>query len=171
MRRYVLDVVSASDDAVWIDEVGVTHRVLRIVVTFRTGNLVQLADRSIHVAQQTERKALILCERKVVLRGVERRAEDDYIELFETLGAVTQALALFRSTRCRRFRIPPQEHPATTEIRQADAFAMLIRKVEIGSDGVQLEHGHIFARSVPRRGKLGGRLSTKDCTPSLKSDW
>jgi hypothetical protein len=105
---------------------------VRILVTFRTDDLVLLADRSVDVAQETERKVLSLRECEVLLWSVERRTKDDRTALFEPLGTVTQALSLLGSTRGRGFRIPPQQHPLTAEIRKPHGLTVLIRKLEVG---------------------------------------
>lgn len=112
--------IATVDQPLGIDQVGVTPRVLRELVVRRASNLVLRAYRAIDVAQQTEGKALRLSEYQVVSRCVERGAEDDGIELFEAVGSVTQALALDRSTTCRGFRVPPQQHPMTSEILEVD---------------------------------------------------
>ncbi len=54
-----------------IDEVAVTHRVLGILLPRSTNDFVCGPDRAIHIAQQTERKALRFGEREVLGRCVE----------------------------------------------------------------------------------------------------
>ena len=123
--------IATVDAPVGIDQVGVTHRVVREIVVRRPNDLVLRAHGAIDVAQQTEGKALGLGEYQVVSGCVERGAEDDGIELFEAMGTVTQALALDRSTTCRGFRVPPQQHPMTAEILEMDVCAVLVRQFEV----------------------------------------
>ena len=123
-----------------IDEVAVAHRVLGILLVRSAHDFVGGPDCTIHVAQQMEREVLCLGEREVLGRGVERCAEDDGIELLESVGAVTQALTLDRSTRRRRLRVPPQQDPVTPEILEVDVPATLVRQFEVRRNGVQRQH-------------------------------
>jgi len=124
----------------------VTHGVVGVAVVGGANDFILRADGTVDVTEQSERKLLRFGEREVLGRTVEGCTEDDCIRFVETVGTVTQALTLLRSTRCRRLGIPPQQHPPTSEIGEMHPLTVLIREVEVGSDAVQLEHGHIFAR-------------------------
>ena len=63
--------VATMDPTIGIDEVAVAHRVLGILLSGSSGNLVHGADRPIHIAQQPEREVLRLGEREVLGRCVE----------------------------------------------------------------------------------------------------
>jgi hypothetical protein len=126
MAGNVGDLVAAMDSSIGIDEITVAHRVLGILLVRCPGDFVLGADRAIDVAQQAEREALGFGERQVLGRCVERGAEDDSIELFESVGAVTQALTLDRSTACGRFRVPPQQHPVTPKVLKVNVPAVLV---------------------------------------------
>ena len=126
MARDVGHLVSTMDPTIGGDEVAVAHWVLGILLVRTASHLELGADRAIHVAQQTERKVLGFSERQVLGWCVERRAEDDGIELFESVGAVTQALTLDRSTSGRRLRVPPQQHPFTAKILKVNVPAVFV---------------------------------------------
>ena len=127
MARDVGHLVATIDPTIGIDEVAVAHWVLGILLIRPASHFVLGADRAIHVAQQTEREVLGFGERQVLSRCVERGAEDDGIELFKSVGAVTQALTLDRSTSGRRLRVPPQQHPMTPKILKVNTSAVFVR--------------------------------------------
>jgi len=139
------DLVSTMDPTVWIDEIAVAHRILGILLIRGANDFVLRPDRAIHVAQQSEREVLGLGERQVLGWCVERCAENDGIELFESVGTVTQALTLGRSTGCCRFRIPPQQHPVTTKILEANDPAVLVRQFEIRRNRMRRRHRQSLA--------------------------
>ena len=140
MAGDVGDLVATMDPTIGIDEVTVTHRVLGILLAGSTSDFVRRPDGAIHIAQQTERKVLRFGEREIVGRRVERSAEDDGIELFKSLGTVTQALTLDRSTRCRRFRVPPQQHPLPAKTLEVNVVAVLVGQFKIRRNRVQRQH-------------------------------
>jgi hypothetical protein len=123
----------------------VTHRVLGVFLVGTANDFVRGADRAIHIAQQTEREVLRLGEFEVLGRCVERGTEDDSVELFESLGTVTQALALLRSTGCGCFRVPPQQHPLTPKVVKMNVPAVLVRQFEIRCNGVDRQHRQSLA--------------------------
>ena len=92
-----------------------------------------------------EREVLRFRERQILRRRVERSAEDDGIELFEAVGAVTQALTLDRSTTCRRFGVPPQQHPSAAKILKVNIRAVFVGQFEVGRNRVQREHRQSLA--------------------------
>ena len=138
--RDIGDLVAPVDQAIGIDEVTVAHRELGVLVVRCASDFVLRSDRAIRVTQQTEREVLRFGKRKVLVRSVEGSAEDDGIERFESVGAVTQALTLDRSTTRRRFRVPPQQHPLTAQIAEPDICAVLIGQFEVRRNGVQRQH-------------------------------
>ena len=133
------------DPTIGIDEVTVAHRVFGVLFPRSADDLVFGPDRAIHIAQQMEREVLRFGERQVLGRCVERRAEDDGVQLFESVGTVTQALALNRSTTCRRFRVPPQQHPLTPKILKVNVRAAFVGQFEIRRNRVQRQHRQSLA--------------------------
>jgi hypothetical protein len=81
-----------------------------------------------------EREALLFDERQVLGGRVERRAEDDGVELIEPSGSVTQTLALDRSTSGGCLRIPPEQDPLAPQISEANRVAVLVGQLEVGGD-------------------------------------
>jgi len=71
MGRYVGHLVATMDPTIWIDEVAVTHRILGILLAGRASDFERGPDRSIHIAQQTEREVLGFGELEVLGRCVE----------------------------------------------------------------------------------------------------
>lgn len=137
--------VATMDTTIGIDQVAVAPRVLGVLLGRIANDLVLGPDSAVHIAQQMERELLRFGEREVLGRRVERCAEDDGVELSESLGTVTQALALDRSTRRRRFRIPPQQHPLTTKTFEVDTRSVLVRQFEVRRNGVQRQHRQSLA--------------------------
>ena len=133
------------DPTLGIDEVAVAHRILGILLPRCASDLIRRAHSTINIAQQVERELLRFGEREVLSRCVERNAEDDGMELLESVGTVTQALTLDRSTRCRCFRIPPQQHPLPPKIAEVDVPAMFVRQFEIWRYGVHGQHRRSLA--------------------------
>ena len=145
MARDVGDLVAAVNPAVGIDEVTVSHRVFGILLLRGAGNFVFGPDRAVDIAQQMEWEVLRFRERQVLGRCVERSAQDDGIELFEPMGAVTQALTLDRSTTCRRFGVPPQQHPLAAKILKVNIRTVFIGQFEVGRNRVQRQHRQSLA--------------------------
>ena len=127
MGRDIGHLVRPMDPPVGIDEVAVPLRVLGILLVRTASNLVLGSDRSVDVAEQAEREVLRFGEGEVLAGRVERRPEDDGVELCKALGTVTQALSLDRSTRCRGFGKPPQQDPLTAKVAQPYDVAVVIR--------------------------------------------
>lgn len=140
MGGNVGDHVDVANHAGVVDEEGVATRVLGVLLVDGSGHLVGAADSTVDVAEQLVVEALRLGEREVLLWSVEGGAEDDAVGLGELGGAVTQPLALDRSTGRRRFGIPPQQHPVATKVGKADLDAMLVRQAEIRSGHSGSEH-------------------------------
>lgn len=126
MGSHVRHVVRLADHPVGPDQVGVTAREVGELLVRVASDLVGRADRPIDVAEQAIRELLVVGERQVLVRRVERGSEDDGIEVVEALGLVTKALSLDRSTRRGGFRIPPDQHPMAGEVAEAHHLAVLI---------------------------------------------
>jgi hypothetical protein len=154
--------VATMDPTVGIDEVAVAHRVLGVLLVRSPGDLVRRPYRAIHIAQQMEGEALRFSEGQVLGRCVERSAEDDGIELFEALGAVTQALALLGSTRRRRFRVPPEQHPPAPKIVKMNDPAVFVRQFEVRCNRVQREHPASLAERSGAAGQPNERTRFSD---------
>ena len=145
MARNIGHLVATMDPTIGIDEVAVAHRVLGILLVGSTSDFVRGPDGTVHIAQQTEREVLRFGEREVLLRCVEGCAEDDGIELLKSMGAVTQALTLDRSTTCRRFRVPPQQHPLPAKIVKVNLVAVLVEQFKVRRNRVQRQHRQSLA--------------------------
>lgn len=104
----VIDVIRAADHAFGIDEERVSEWVVHVWPT-GPDHAVGRTDRVVDVGQQGERESLGLAEGAIFLRAVERRSEDGAVAVGKRFGTVTQCLALERSTRSRRLRVPPEE--------------------------------------------------------------
>jgi hypothetical protein len=145
MGRDIGYLVAPVDQTIGIDQITVAHGEFGVLVVRCASYFVLRSDRAIRVAQQTKWEVLRFGKRQVLVRPVEGSAEDDGIELIESLGAVTQALTLDRSTTRRRFRVPPQQHPLTAQIAEPDICAVLIGQFEVRRYGVQRQHGDSLA--------------------------
>ena len=110
-----------------VDEEAVAQRKATELLARRPGDLIGRADRVVAVAEEAIGELLGLRESPVVINGVEGSAEHDGLESGETLGAVTQALSLDRSTRGRSFGVPPEQHPRASEVREADRVSVVVR--------------------------------------------
>jgi hypothetical protein len=141
MCGHVGDHIRLADDAVRIDEERVALGVIGVLLAFGAADLVLRADGALDVAQQAVLEVLRLGEGEILRRSVERRAEDDAVGIGEAVGAVTQPLALNRSTRRRCFRVPPQQHPLAALVVQADLFTVLVREAEVRCGSTDLD-GH-----------------------------
>ena len=121
------DVVRHTDHAIGPDQVRVSAGEPGELVVGLASDLVGGTDRAIAVAQEAVRELLGVGERQVLFRRVERRTEDDGIQVVEALGLVTKALSLNRSTRRGGLGVPPHQHPLAGEVAEADRLAVLVR--------------------------------------------
>jgi hypothetical protein len=142
------DVVGTMDQTVRVDQVAVAPGEFGELFAGVPRDLVRGTDRVVEIAQESERELLYPGERKVLSWGVERCAEDGRVEFVESFGAVTQRLAFDGSTRCRRFGIPPQQHPSAGEVRQVDGLVVLVGERERWCWLAWVEHGSILPVSV-----------------------
>ena len=139
------DVVRLLDHSVWTDQECVAAGVRGVLVARVADDLVLRSDRPVDVAEQPVRKVLVRREGKILCGRVERRAEDDGIELVEAMGLVTKALTLNRSTRRGGLGVPPQQHPLAGEVAEAHRFAVLVGQFEVGGFRSWAEHAVIVA--------------------------
>jgi hypothetical protein len=95
---HVADLVGLADDAIRVDEVGDAQRKVGALIVGRSGYLVELTDFSVDIGEQPVVERFGFGEGLVLLRGVERRAQDDAVGGGKISGPVTQALALSGST-------------------------------------------------------------------------
>ena len=145
MGGNVGDVVGHTDDAVRSDEVGVAPREPGELVVGVARDFVRGPDRAVDVAHEAVRELLVLGERQVLFRRVERRTEDDGIQLVEAMGLVTKALSLNRSTGRGGLGVPPHQHPLAGEVAEAHRLAVLVGQFEIGGFRSWAEHPVIVA--------------------------
>lgn len=134
------DGVHAADDAIAVDQERMPSREVRVLVVGATDDVIHGADAAVGVAQQGEVELLVLSELEVLGGRVERCAEDGAVGFGEEVGAVTQRLSFECSTRCRRFGVPPQEHPPTAIEGEAHLVAVLVGEAEVGCMGSGNEH-------------------------------
>ena len=120
------DDVDAADDAGVVDQERVPAREVGVLLVRRTNDVVRRADGSVDVAQEWILEALCLGELEVLSRRVERSSDDRAVGRFESCGAVTQRLALDRSTRCGCLWVPPQQHPPTAKVGKAHVVTVLV---------------------------------------------
>ena len=120
------DDVDAADDAGVVDQERVPTREVGVLLVRRTNDVVRRADGSVDVAEEWILEALCLGELEVLSRRVERSSDDRAVGRFESCGAVTQRLALDRSTRCRCLWVPPQQHPPTAKVGKAHVVTVLV---------------------------------------------
>ena len=139
------DVVRLFDHPVRSDQKCVAAGVRGVLVARVADDLVLRSDRPVDVAEQPVRKVLVRREGKILCGRVERRAEDDGIELVEAMGLVTKALTLNRSTRRGGLGVPPQQHPLAGEVAEADRLAVLVGQFEVGGFRSWAEHAVIVA--------------------------
>ena len=141
VRVHVLDLVRLGDDALGIDEVAVALREVHLLGA-RCSSLVRHPDLLRDVGQQPEREVELVAESSVGFGRVERDPEDLAIEPLELLGLITQTLALNRSTGRVGHRVPPQQHPSTTQIRQPHGIAVVVdNRLELGRFHPCGQHG------------------------------
>jgi hypothetical protein len=139
----VADLVRLADDPVGVDEIREPLGELHLVGA-GVPHLVGHADLLVPVGEQPEREVELLSELPVRFRVVERRAEDDAIQLLELVGLVTQALALDRSARCVGHRVPPEQDPVTPQTRQRDGLTVLVGQFEVRCGGSLGEHADLL---------------------------
>ncbi len=120
------DDVDAADDAGVVDQERVAAREVGVLLIGWTNDVVRRADNSVDVAEEWILEPLGLGELEVLGGRVERSADDRAVGRFESCGAVTQRLALDRSTRCRCLWIPPQQHPPTAKVGKAHVVTVLV---------------------------------------------
>lgn len=146
MASDVGDGVRLTDHPGRIDQVADALGEVGVGMVGCPDDLVGRADGTVDVAQEVERELLRRGEGLVLLRLVERCTEDRAVEGGELCGAVTQRLALNRSTRGRRLGVPPQEHPTARLIGERHGFTVLIREGERRGSGAGNEHAGIVPR-------------------------
>jgi len=139
MTAHVGDDVRAADHATGVDEERVSPRERCVLVVGGTDDVVCGADGAVDIAEQLVAEALLLGEGEVLGGRVERRAEDQAVGGGELLGAVTQRLTFDRSTRRRGLGVPPQQHPTTAQLVEADLLVVLIREAEARSGRTDCE--------------------------------
>ena len=93
-------VINGADCALRVDQEAVAQGKPAELLPRWPGDFVNRTDGTIVVAQEPIGELLGFGEGKVVGNGVERGANYDGLEGGKSLGAVTQALALSRSTSC-----------------------------------------------------------------------
>jgi hypothetical protein len=116
----------------------------RVLVFRRVGRAVRQSDRAVDVAEQREVEAELLGEVPVLFLRVETDAEDGGVLRGVLAGEVPEPGTFPRSTGGVGFRIEPEHDFPAAQIGEADAVAVVIEDVEIGSSIAGLEHGFRF---------------------------
>jgi hypothetical protein len=134
------DDVGELDDAVRVDDVGDAARIVDVGVARVALGVVGAAGNVIRVGEQRERESVRLGKGEVVLRRVERDAEDRGVQRFEFRGSVTEPAALQRSTGGGRLRVPPQHDPFLSKVGQGDRPSVLVDGIDRRSFGSGKQH-------------------------------
>ncbi len=111
MAAEILDVVDLANDPVGVDQEGPPPGHRGPVVVGRAGGAVRLTDGVVDIGQQPVREALVVGERLVLVRWIERDPDDDGVGLVELWGSITEPLTFDRSAGCGRRRVPPEHDP------------------------------------------------------------
>jgi hypothetical protein len=130
--------VGLGDPSVFVYDVGDAPRVL---LAGRVGRAVCDTNGPFGIAQQREGEPELLGEGLVLGRRVETDAEDLDVFGLVLLVEVPEPGTLARSTGCVGLRIEPEDDFPAAQVGQADAIAVVIGDVEIGSFLAGLEHG------------------------------
>ena len=147
MRIHVCDLVALGDDAVGINQVAVALGEAHLLGA-GCSSLVRHPDLLRDVGEQPEREVELVAKRPVRVGVVERRAEDDAVQLVELGGLVTQALSLDRSARGVGHRVPPQQDPVAPQTRQRDGLAVLVGQFEVRCGRSLSEHADLPVRTL-----------------------
>ncbi len=130
MGRHVLHLVDAPHDALGVEQERDALGEVRILLVRALLGAVDLADRAGGVGEQAVREALVVGERLVLVRRVERDAEDRGTGLLELWGSITEPLSFDRSAACAGFGVPPQHGPLPALVVEVDRVAVLVRQAE-----------------------------------------
>jgi hypothetical protein len=86
----------------------------------------------VDIGEEAIGEALLVGEGLVLLRRVERDADDDGVGCVELWGSITEPLAFDRSAGCGRRGVPPQHDPLSALVFQVDRAAILVGQGEAG---------------------------------------
>jgi hypothetical protein len=126
-----------SDLSLLVDHVGDAPRVL---VLGRAGGAVGQADLAVGIAEEGEVEAELLGEMLVLGRGVETDAEDAGVLLRVLAVEVPEPGTFFRSAGGVGLRIEPEHDLLAAQVAQANAVAVVVGDVEIGSLFTGIQH-------------------------------
>ena len=126
-----------GDPALLVDHV---RDPLRLFVLRRACGAVGHPDFVVHVAQQRERKTVLLGELRAVIRFVEADADDLRVFLFIFRREVPEPGTLGGSARGVGFRKKPEHNLFAAEVAQLHFAAAMIGHLEIGCRIANFQH-------------------------------
>src|SRR5262249_14685069 len=129
--------VPLHDLAVRPDHAGDTAREPRVLVV---GGAVRDRQRPVRVAEQRERERVLVLERLVVRRRVERDTEQDRVLLRELLASITEAASLDRSTGRVGLGVEPEHDRLAAVVGEFVHLAGLVRRREVGRRPARRDH-------------------------------
>lgn len=141
MSGDVPDPVGLADHALRIDHVRPPLRELGRRFLWESLRLVDLTRLPVDVGQEREREALLLGKGQVVLRGVERGADQGDACFLELGGSITEPLAFLRSPGREGLGEPPQDQPSPAVVTEGDRVPVLVGEGERRGLHPFLEHG------------------------------
>jgi hypothetical protein len=129
--------VRLGDLAVLVDHVRDPARVL---VFRRVGGAVCDADLAVGVAEERERKVILLRELRVVLDAVEADADDLRVLLVVLRREVPEPGTLGRSASGIGLRIEPEHELLAAEVAELHAISVVIDRLEIRRGIAYIQH-------------------------------
>jgi hypothetical protein len=137
IRRRIHFRVRLRDLPVLVDDV---RNAARVLVLRGVGRAVREPDLALGIAQERERESVFLGEALVGELVVETRAVDQRVLGPVLVMEVPEPGTFTRSTRCVCLRIEPQHDLVAAKVAEADAVAVMIENVEVGSGITRFEH-------------------------------
>ena len=112
-----------------------------VLVFRRVGGAVRDAELAVGVTEQREGELELLGEGFVLGGGVEADAEDFDVLRFVLRQEVPEPGTLAGSAGCVGLRIEPEDDFLPAQVGEADAVAVVIDDVEVGSGIAGIQHG------------------------------
>lgn len=129
LPRGILGIDGVFHETIWTDHEGQACRVFCVVLGTGTKGQRQFAAL---IAEKRKLESIILRERAVGLRGIERHAQDLDVAFSVLRGSITEPLALGCSPRGTCFWIEPEDVALAYEIRRTALHTLVVRQGELG---------------------------------------